>query len=111
MIQDLAGFSWRQPATWLPACGHLTRSDPRLAMKICFMGLGLPEGKVKYQDERVITLDQKFEPKKVTPFYAEFIKDDSQQCDVFLVSKDQVLDLLIQDMEKLETRRDRAADD
>jgi ribosome-binding ATPase YchF (GTP1/OBG family) len=75
------------------------------------MGLDLPEGKVKYHDERIITLDKKFEPKKVTPFYAEFIKDDSQHCDAFLISKDHALDLLIQDMEKLETRRDRAADD
>lgn len=80
-------------------------------MKICFVGLDLPEGKVKYQDERVITLDKKFETKKVTPFYAEFIKDDCQQCDGFIVFQEQVLDLLILDMEKLETRRDRATDD
>ena len=50
------------------------------------MGLDLPEGKVKYQDERVINLDKKFEAKKVTPFYAEFIKDDGQQCDGFIIS-------------------------
>ncbi len=80
-------------------------------MKICFVGLDLPEGKVKYQDERVINLDKKFAAKKVTPFYAEFIKDDCQQCDGFIVSREQILDLLILDMEKLETRRDRTADD
>ncbi|MGA7576811.1 MAG: DUF933 domain-containing protein [Desulfobaccales bacterium] len=80
-------------------------------MKICFMGLELPEGKVKYQDERVIALDKKFEPKKVTPFYAEFIKEDCQQGDAFLVSREKVLDLLILDMEKLETRLNRTADD
>ena len=80
-------------------------------MKICFMGFDLPEGKVKYQDERVINLDKKFAPKKVTPFYAEFIKDDSQQCDAFIVSQAQVLDLLIFDMEKLETRRDRTTEE
>ena len=80
-------------------------------MKICFLGLDLPEGKVKYQDERVITLDKKYAAKKVTPFYAEFIKDDCQQCDGFIVSREQVLDLLILDMEKLETRRDRTTDD
>ena len=80
-------------------------------MKICFMGLDLPEGKVKYQDERVINLDKKFEAKKVTPFYAEFIKDDYQQCDGLIISRDRVWDLLIVDMEKLETRRDRATDD
>jgi ribosome-binding ATPase len=80
-------------------------------LKICFLGFDLPEGKVKYQDERVIALDKKFEPKKVTPFYAEFIKDDWQQCDCFLVARDRVLDLLILDMEKLETRRERTTDD
>jgi ribosome-binding ATPase YchF (GTP1/OBG family) len=80
-------------------------------MKICFVGLDLPEGKVKYQDTRVIQLDKKFEPKKVTPFYAEFIKDDCQQCDGFIVSRDHVWDLFILDMEKLETRRDRASDE
>ena len=80
-------------------------------MKICFLGCDLPEGKVKYQDTRVIALDKKFAAKKVTPFYAEFIKDDCQQCDGFIVSRENILDLLILDMEKLETRRDRTADD
>jgi ribosome-binding ATPase len=80
-------------------------------LKICFLGFDLPEGKVKYQDERVAALDKKFAPKKVTPFYAEFIKDDNQQCDCFLVARDKVLDLLILDMEKLETRRERTTDD
>ena len=80
-------------------------------MKICFLGLDLPEGKVKYQDERVISLDKKFEAKKVTPFYAEFIKDDCQQCDSFIVSRDRLWDLFILDMEKLESRVDRATDD
>jgi ribosome-binding ATPase YchF (GTP1/OBG family) len=80
-------------------------------VKICFVGLDLPEGKVKYQDERVINLDKKFEAKKVTPFYAEFIKDDCQQCDAFIVARDRVWDLFILDMEKLETRRERATDE
>jgi ribosome-binding ATPase len=80
-------------------------------MKICFVGLDLPEGKVKYQDERVIHLDRKFKAKKVTPYYVEFIKEDCQQCDGFIVSREQVWDLLILDMEKLETRRDRTSDD
>jgi ribosome-binding ATPase YchF (GTP1/OBG family) len=75
------------------------------------LGLDLPEGKVKYQDERVIGLDRKFAAHKVTPFYAEFIKDDRQQGDAFIVSREKVLDLLILDMEKLETRRDRSTDD
>lgn len=79
-------------------------------MKICFLGLDLPEGKVKYQDERVVHLDRKFKAKKVTPYYVEFIKDDCQTCDGFIVSRERVWDLLILDMEKLETRRDRTGD-
>ncbi|MFZ5447490.1 MAG: DUF933 domain-containing protein [Thermodesulfobacteriota bacterium] len=79
-------------------------------MKICSIGFDLPEGKVKYQDERVITLDQKLSPKKITPFYVEFTRDDFTHCDGFLVARERVWDLLILDMEKLETRRDRTTD-
>ncbi|MCK9375730.1 MAG: DUF933 domain-containing protein [Syntrophobacterales bacterium] len=79
-------------------------------MKICLVGFDLPEGKVKYQDERVITLDQKLSPKKVTPFYVEFTKDDFSHADAFLVAKDRGWDLLIQDMEKLEARLERTTE-
>ncbi len=80
-------------------------------MKICSIGFDLPEGKVKYQDERVITLDQKLSPKKITPFYVEFTCDDFSHCDGFLVARERVWDLLILDMEKLEARRDRTGDE
>jgi hypothetical protein len=79
-------------------------------MKICSLGFDLPEGKIKYQDERVITLDQKLSPKKITPFYAEFTCDDFSHSDGFLVARERVWDLLILDMEKLEGRRDRTGD-
>ncbi|MFA5109902.1 MAG: DUF933 domain-containing protein [Desulfobaccales bacterium] len=79
-------------------------------MKICLVGFDLPEGKVKYQDERVITLDQKLSPKKITPFYVEFTKDDVSHADGFLVARDRVWDLLILDMEKLEARLERTAE-
>jgi ribosome-binding ATPase YchF (GTP1/OBG family) len=79
-------------------------------MKICFLGLELPEGKVKYQDERVSALDRKFSARKVTPFYVEFVKEDCQGCDGFIVSRDRIWDLFILDMEKLDTRRDRTTD-
>jgi hypothetical protein len=72
--------------------------------------LELPEGKIKYQDERVIELDRKFAANKVSPFYAEFIKDDCHQCEGFIVSREHLWDLFILDMEKLESRRDRTAD-
>jgi ribosome-binding ATPase len=79
-------------------------------MKICSIGFDLPEGKVKYQDERVITLDEKLSPKKITPFYVEFTHDDFSHCDGFLVARDKIWDLLILDLEKLEARRDRTTD-
>ena len=80
-------------------------------MKICFAGFDLPEGKVKFQDEKVINLENKFAPLKTTPFYAEFIKNDFLNCDAIFIAKDHILDLLILDMEKLETRRDRTDDE
>ncbi|MEW6658183.1 MAG: DUF933 domain-containing protein [Thermodesulfobacteriota bacterium] len=79
-------------------------------MKICFAGFDLPEGKIKFQDEKVITLENKFAPQKTTPFYAEFIKNDFLNCDAIFIAQDRILDLLILDMEKLETRRDRTSD-
>jgi len=79
-------------------------------MKICLIGFDLPEGKVKYQDELVITLDHKLSPKKITPFYVEFTRDDFSHCDGFLVAREKIWDLLILDLEKLEARRDRTAD-
>jgi hypothetical protein len=77
-------------------------------MKICVLGLDLPQGKVKYQDERVISLDQKLAAKKVTPFYVDFLRDNFCHCDAFVVSRENLLDLLILDMEKCEARRERA---
>jgi len=79
-------------------------------MKIGFAGFDLPEGKVKFQDEKVITLENKFAPQKTTPFYVEFIRNDFLNCDAIFISQKNILDLLILDMEKLETRRDRTAD-
>ncbi|MHB8067470.1 MAG: DUF933 domain-containing protein [Desulfobaccales bacterium] len=79
-------------------------------MKIGFAGFDLPEGKVKFQDQKVEGLEKKFVPHKVSPFYAEFIKDDFLNCDAIFISQENILDLLILDMEKLETRRDRTTD-
>ncbi len=80
-------------------------------MKIGFSGFDLPEGKVKYQDAKVAALVDKFAPHKISPFYAEFIKDDFLNCHAIFIARERVLDLLILDMEKLETRRDRSEDE
>ena len=79
-------------------------------MKVCTIGLDLPEGKVKYHDDKFVELVKKCDPLKVTPFYMEFIQDDFIHADAFVVAADRVLDLLILDMEKLEGRLDRAED-
>jgi ribosome-binding ATPase len=79
-------------------------------MKVCSIGLDLPEGKVKYHDDKFLELVKKCDPLKITPFYVEFIQDDFVHADAFVVAADRVLDLLILDMEKLEGRRDRAED-
>ncbi|MEK6766109.1 MAG: DUF933 domain-containing protein [Planctomycetota bacterium] len=73
-------------------------------MKIGFTGIDLPEGKTKYRDETLIALEEKDKAKKVSPFFAEFIKDEFIQSDAIVVPGSKVLDLLILDMEKIETR-------
>ncbi len=80
-------------------------------MKVCSIGLDLPEGKIKYHDDKFLELVKKCDPLKITPFYVEFIQDDFVHADAFVVAADNVLDLLILDMEKLEGRRDRTDDD
>ena len=73
-------------------------------MKIGFTGIDLPEGKTKYRDETLIALEEKDKAKKVSPLFAEFIKDEFIQSDAIVVPGSKVLDLLILDMEKIETR-------
>ena len=80
-------------------------------MKIGFTGIELPEGKVKYKDEKVDALVKKDQPKKVSPFYAEFIKDEFVHTDVIVIPKEQILDLLIPDIEKCEGRIERSEDE
>jgi len=80
-------------------------------MKIGFMGLELPEGKVKYKDSTLIELEKKDKPKKVTPFFAEFIQDEFTHADVIVIPEDQILDLLILDIEKVENRISKCTED
>ncbi len=73
-------------------------------MKISFLGVDLPEGKTKYNDAIIIKLTEKFAPKKISPFFAEFIKEDYMNADCIVVSRDKLLDFLIMDMEKVDNR-------
>ncbi|KAA3616308.1 MAG: DUF933 domain-containing protein [Calditrichaeota bacterium] len=80
-------------------------------MKIGFTGIELPEGKVKYNDEALLALQEKDNPKKVSPFFAEFIQDEFVQSDVIVIPANDILDLLILDMEKIEVRLNRLTED
>ncbi len=79
-------------------------------MKIGFSGLDLPEGKIRYNDKILEALSRKDNPKKVSPFYVDFLLDEFEACDVIAIAKSAILDLLIQDMERLETRMARLTD-
>jgi ribosome-binding ATPase len=80
-------------------------------MKIGFIGMDLPEGKIKYNDESLKALEEKDKPKKVTPFFAQFIAEDFVHADALVVPGSQILDLLILDMEKIESRLNRITDE
>ncbi|MFC1627627.1 DUF933 domain-containing protein [Gemmatimonadota bacterium] len=79
-------------------------------MKIAYTGLDLPEGKIRYDDTIFEGLVGKFQPVKVSPYYFEFVSDDWEAADVIVIPEDDVLDLLILDMEKIETRLSNTED-
>nr|VFK09093.1 MAG: Protein of unknown function (DUF933) [Candidatus Kentron sp. LPFa] len=79
-------------------------------MRIAVTGLDLPEGKVKYEDAIVSALTDKFLPKKSTPYYFEFLQDGYEPANIIVIARHRILDLLIHDLDKVETRRDRTAD-
>ncbi len=79
-------------------------------MKIGFTGIELQEGKTKYKDETLIALEAKDKAKKVSPFFAELIKDEYVQSEAIVVPKNNILDLLILDMDKIETRLSKLDD-
>ena len=69
-------------------------------MKIGFTGLDIPEGKSKYQDKILTALANKDKPKKISPFFVEFLKNEYLNIDAIAVHKEYLLDILILDMEK-----------
>lgn len=79
-------------------------------MKIGFAGLELPEGKIRYNDRILDALSIKDKPKKVSPFYVDLLPDEFDRCDVIVIARSHILDLLIHDMEKIETRMARLSD-
>jgi len=79
-------------------------------MKIATTGLNIAAGKVKYDDPIMTELTNQFKPKKVSPYYCEFLTDDYDGAEIIVIKRDQILDLLIMDIEKLEARRERSED-
>ena len=77
-------------------------------MKIGYTGMDLPEGKVKYNDPRLAALAAKDNPKKITPWFCEFIPDECIQVEAIVIPKSRILDLLILDMEQIEGRLERS---
>ena len=79
-------------------------------MKIAYTGLNLPEGKIKYHDEIFVSLAEKFQPAKLSPYYFEFLPEDYESADIIAIADEHVLDLLILDMEKIEGWLSRTED-
>ena len=76
-------------------------------MKVGFSGLNIPEGKIKYEDVILSNLVNKDKPKKVSPFFIEFLKDEYVHTQAIVIHSDSLLDLLILDIEKIENRINR----
>jgi hypothetical protein len=79
-------------------------------MKIAYAGLDLAEGKIKYDDDVFIRLAEKFQPKKLSPYYFEFIPEGYEAAQAIVIASDHLLNLLILDIEKIETRLARTED-
>jgi len=76
-------------------------------MIIGYTGIELPQGKIKFHDQKLITLVNKDNPKKISPYFFEFVLDNFIQSIAIIVPKEKILDILILDMEKIENRMQR----
>jgi ribosome-binding ATPase YchF (GTP1/OBG family) len=79
-------------------------------MKIAYAGVGLSEGKIKYDDDVFIGLAEKFKPKKLSPYYFEFIPERYEAAQAIAIASNHLLNLIILDIEKIELRLSRAED-
>jgi len=78
-------------------------------MKICVIGVpGIPEGKHNVKDPRLDQAHELVEAKKKTYAQVDVVGEDgSIDADVVLVSRDRLLDLVVKDLEFIETRLSR----
>jgi ribosome-binding ATPase YchF (GTP1/OBG family) len=79
-------------------------------MKIGFHDCNLAEGKTKYDDRRMNLLVEKCNPKKVSPYYVEFMRDEFTRSEAVVVSRGSILDLLVDDIEKCERQLENTGD-
>jgi ribosome-binding ATPase len=80
-------------------------------MKVATTGLEITEGKIKYDDPIFNELVKKFKPAKQSPYYFEIFQDRYDAAQAIVITEDHILDLLILDMEKVETRLTHVEDD
>ena len=82
-------------------------------MKICVIGIpGIPEGKHNIKDPRLDKAHDLVEAKKKTYAQVDVVGEDgSIDADVILVSSDRLLDVLLKDLEFIETRLSRDPDE
>lgn len=80
-------------------------------MKISITGIDSKEGKLKYADKRLMALRDKLKPKKYVPFYVDIREESYVQADVIVIKGDRILDLLILDLERCETRLKNSDDE
>src|SRR4051812_22397886 len=78
-------------------------------MKICLVGIpGLKTGKHNLKDPRLDQADKLIEASKKSYAQVDVIDDDSQtDSDAFLVTRDSRADLILKDLEFVETRLGR----
>lgn len=77
-------------------------------MKIFSFGLNLEPKKYSYESEDFKKLVNKFSPKKKNPFFAEIIDSGIEAADLVAADKAKVVDLCLDDLEKIEQRLARA---
>lgn len=59
-------------------------------------------GKTVYKDARLQKLKERFNPPKITYYTVEFTNQNRESCHCLLVDEEQLLDLIVEDMEKAE---------
>ena len=80
-------------------------------MKVANFGLNIEPGKQKYTCECFEKLVKKFSPKKITPYVVEFIGEDYTRADAIVFDSNKKLDFIFIDLEKIENRQAKTADE